>query len=240
MRQGAARVASRRHGQDQGSRRSRAARRASCTGRRAPARASRRASARRSTSAAARRTAPQPRSYAYRPPRKMRAGRAAQRALAQAQGGQPHRRRQASSSPRSRPRASRQVLKALQVAKGALIVDAKGNENLRLSIRNIPNTTYPAARRREPLRPASPRRTWCSPKDAAQRSRSAAAAERPEDAMTARADHQAAADPHREGQRPARDAATSTCSRSIAREQDRRSATPSRRCSTSRSPRPHA
>ena len=76
VRQGAARVAARRHGQDEGSRRGRAARRASSTSRRAPGARVTARSARRSTSAAARRTARSRAATRYRPPRKMRARRA--------------------------------------------------------------------------------------------------------------------------------------------------------------------
>jgi len=84
---------------------------------------------------------PQPRSYAYRPPQKMRAG-ALRSALSLKlkEGKLTVVDTFDLSEVKTKQLAG--VLRALQVDKGSLIVDAKGNENLRLSIRNIPNNTY--------------------------------------------------------------------------------------------------
>jgi len=84
---------------------------------------------------------PQPRSYAYRPPAKMRQG-ALRSALSLKlkEGNLTVVDKFELGEVKTKGLAS--VLKALQVDKGSLIVDAKGNENLRLSIRNIPNNTY--------------------------------------------------------------------------------------------------
>ena len=84
---------------------------------------------------------PRPRSYAYRPPRKMRMG-ALRSALSlklnegnltivddfQLQ--------------EIKTKGLAKVLDTLQVSKGSLIVDANGNDNLRLSARNLPNHQY--------------------------------------------------------------------------------------------------
>ena len=84
---------------------------------------------------------PQPRSYAYRPPRKMRAG-ALRSALSLKlkEGSLTVVDKFDLAEIKTKQLAS--VLKALQVDKGSLVVDASANENLRLSIRNIPNNTY--------------------------------------------------------------------------------------------------
>jgi large subunit ribosomal protein L4 len=84
---------------------------------------------------------PQPRSYAYRPPQKMRAGALRSALSLKLKEGK----LTVVDSFKLAEIKSKQlagVLKTLQVDKGTLIVDAKGNENLRLSIRNIPNNTY--------------------------------------------------------------------------------------------------
>jgi large subunit ribosomal protein L4 len=84
---------------------------------------------------------PKPRSYAYRPPRKMRAG-ALRSALSLKlkEGTLTVVDKFELSEIKTKQLAG--VLKQLQVDKGSLIVDANGNENLRMSIRNIPNNTY--------------------------------------------------------------------------------------------------
>jgi large subunit ribosomal protein L4 len=84
---------------------------------------------------------PQPRSYAYRPPQKMRAG-ALRSALSLKlkEGKLTVVDKFELGEVKTKQLAG--VLRALQVDQGSLIVDAKGNENLRLSIRNIPNNTY--------------------------------------------------------------------------------------------------
>jgi large subunit ribosomal protein L4 len=84
---------------------------------------------------------PQPRSYAYRPPQKMRAG-ALRSALSLKlkEGKLTVVDSFVLADIKTKQLAG--VLRTLQVDKGTLIVDAKGNENLRLSIRNIPNNTY--------------------------------------------------------------------------------------------------
>lgn len=84
---------------------------------------------------------PQPRSYAYRPPRKMRAG-ALRSALSLKlkEGNLTVVDKFELAEIKTKQLAG--VLKTLQVDKGSLIVDANGNENLRMSIRNIPNNTY--------------------------------------------------------------------------------------------------
>ena len=134
-----AQLASRRarHGQDQGSLRGR--------GLDAQALSSRRARALRATARSARCSyvgggkahGPQPRSYAYRPPRKMRAG-ALRSALSLKlkEGTLTIVDNFELAEIKTKQLAG--VLETLQVDKGSLIVDAKGNENLRLSIAQPP------------------------------------------------------------------------------------------------------
>lgn len=83
---------------------------------------------------------PQPRDYGYRPPRKMRLG-ALRAALSH---------KLASGSllivenfelPQIKTKELAGVLTALQV-RGALVVDAKDNEKLRLSVRNLPKSQF--------------------------------------------------------------------------------------------------
>jgi large subunit ribosomal protein L4 len=84
---------------------------------------------------------PQPRSYAYRPPQKMRAGALRSALSLKLKEGK----LTVVDSFKLADIKTKQlagVLRTLQVDRGTLIVDAKGNENLRLSIRNIPNNTY--------------------------------------------------------------------------------------------------
>jgi len=84
---------------------------------------------------------PQPRSYAYRPPRKMRLG-AMRSALSLKlqEGSLTVVDKFELSEVKTKQLAG--VLKALKVDGGSLIVDTNGNDKLRLSIRNIPNNTY--------------------------------------------------------------------------------------------------
>lgn len=84
---------------------------------------------------------PHPRDYGYRPPRKMRAG-AMRSALSL-------KLKEGSLTivdkfdlSEIKTKALAGVLKTLQLNGGSLIVDSDGNENLRASIRNIPNNTY--------------------------------------------------------------------------------------------------
>jgi large subunit ribosomal protein L4 len=84
---------------------------------------------------------PRPRDYGYRPPRKMRMG-ALRSALSL-------RLKEGTLTvvdklelSEIKTKAFAGVLKALQVDAGSLIVDVNGNENLRLSVRNIPKNTY--------------------------------------------------------------------------------------------------
>ena len=84
---------------------------------------------------------PQPRSYAYRPPRQMRAG-AMRSALSLKlkEGNLTVIDKFDLQEVKTKGVAS--ALKQLQVQKGTLIVDVKDNEKLRLSIRNMPESTY--------------------------------------------------------------------------------------------------
>ena len=84
---------------------------------------------------------PKPRSYAYEPPRKMRQG-AIRSALSL-------RLKEGTLTVvdkfelgEIKTKALATVLKALQVDKGSLIVDAVGNEKLRLSVRNLPKSSF--------------------------------------------------------------------------------------------------
>jgi large subunit ribosomal protein L4 len=84
---------------------------------------------------------PQPRSYAYRPPRQMRAG-AMRSALSL-------KLKEGNLTivdkfelPEIKTKQVASVLKALQVDRGTLVVDVKDNEKLRLSLRNLPESTY--------------------------------------------------------------------------------------------------
>jgi large subunit ribosomal protein L4 len=84
---------------------------------------------------------PQPRSYAYRPPRKMRAGALRSALSLKLKEGQlTVVDKFELSDIKTKQLAS--VLSTLQVDKGSLIVDTQGNDKLRLSIRNIPNNSY--------------------------------------------------------------------------------------------------
>jgi len=84
---------------------------------------------------------PQPRSYGYRPPRQMRAG-AMRSALSLKlkEGALVVVDKFELDEVKTKGVAS--ALKQLQVQKGTLIVDVKENDKLRLSIRNIPESTY--------------------------------------------------------------------------------------------------
>ncbi len=84
---------------------------------------------------------PQPRSYAYRPPRKMRSG-ALRSALSLKLKEGNLTVVDAFELQEIKTKQLQSVLKALQVERGSLIVDAQGNDKLRLSIRNIPNNSY--------------------------------------------------------------------------------------------------
>jgi len=84
---------------------------------------------------------PQPHSYAYRPPQQMRAGAMRSALSLKLQEG-------ALTIvdkfelPEVKTKNLASVLKTLQVNKGSLIVDASGNENLRLSIRNVSDSIF--------------------------------------------------------------------------------------------------
>ena len=84
---------------------------------------------------------PKPRSYAYEPPRKMRQG-AIRSALSLKlkEGALTVVDKFELGEIKTKALAS--VLKALEVDKGSLIVDAVGNEKLRLSIRNLPKASF--------------------------------------------------------------------------------------------------
>jgi large subunit ribosomal protein L4 len=84
---------------------------------------------------------PQPRSYAYRPPQKMRAG-AMRSALSLKlkEGNLTVVDKFDVHEIKTKNVAS--ALKTLQVDRGTLVVDVKDNEKLRLSLRNIPKSTY--------------------------------------------------------------------------------------------------
>ena len=84
---------------------------------------------------------PVPRSYGYRPPSKMRAG-ALRSALSLKLKEGNLTVVDTFELPEIKAKGLAGVLKKLELKRGSLIVDAKGNENLRLSIRNIPNNTY--------------------------------------------------------------------------------------------------
>ena len=84
---------------------------------------------------------PKPRSYAYEPPRKMRQG-AIRSALSLKlkEGALTIVDKFELGEIKTKALAS--VLKALEVDKGSLIVDAVGNEKLRLSVRNLPKASF--------------------------------------------------------------------------------------------------
>ena len=84
---------------------------------------------------------PKPRSYAYAPPRKMRQG-AIRSALSLKLKEGTLTIVDKFDLAEVKTKALAGVLKALQVEKGSLIVDAVGNEKLRLSIRNLPKASY--------------------------------------------------------------------------------------------------
>ena len=84
---------------------------------------------------------PKPRSYAYEPPRKMRQG-AIRSALSLKLKEGTLTVVDKFELGEIKTKALAGVLKTLQVDKGSLIVDAKGNEKLRLSIRNLPKASY--------------------------------------------------------------------------------------------------
>ena len=84
---------------------------------------------------------PKPRSYAYEPPRKMRQG-AIRSALSLKLKEGALTIVDKFELGEIKTKALAGVLKALQVDKGSLIVDAVGNEKLRLSIRNLPKASY--------------------------------------------------------------------------------------------------
>lgn len=81
---------------------------------------------------------PQPRDYGYRPPRKMRIG-ALKGALSMKLSQGRLTIVDDFQLEEIKTKGLNSVLSALQVAKGSLIVDAKDNDNLRLSARNLPN-----------------------------------------------------------------------------------------------------
>ena len=84
---------------------------------------------------------PKPRSYAYEPPRKMRQG-AIRSALSLKLKEGALTIVDKFELGEIKTKALAGVLKALQVDKGCVIVDAVGNEKLRLSIRNLPKASY--------------------------------------------------------------------------------------------------
>jgi large subunit ribosomal protein L4 len=84
---------------------------------------------------------PVPRDYSYRPPSKMRAGALRSALSLKLKEGQLTV-VDKFELPEIKAKGLWGVLKKLEVDHGTLIIDAKGNENLRLSIRNIPNNTY--------------------------------------------------------------------------------------------------
>jgi large subunit ribosomal protein L4 len=84
---------------------------------------------------------PQPRDYSYRPPRKMRQG-AMRSALSLKLKEGALTVVDKFDLAEIKTKALAGVLKTLQVNGGSLIVDVVGNENLRLSIRNIPSNTF--------------------------------------------------------------------------------------------------
>lgn len=84
---------------------------------------------------------PKPRSYAYEPPRKMRMG-AMRSALSLKLKEGALTVVDKFELAEIKTKALQSVLKALQVDKGSLIVDAVGNEKLRLSVRNLPKASY--------------------------------------------------------------------------------------------------
>jgi large subunit ribosomal protein L4 len=84
---------------------------------------------------------PHPRDYGYRPPRKMRIGALRSALSLKLKEGTLTVVDKIELSD-IKTKAFAGVLKALQVDSGSLIVDVNGNENLRLSIRNIPKNTY--------------------------------------------------------------------------------------------------
>jgi large subunit ribosomal protein L4 len=84
---------------------------------------------------------PQPRSYAYRPPRKMRLGALRSALSLKVKEGQ----LMVVDSFELQETKTKQlasVLKALKIDRGSLIVDAQGNDKLRLSVRNLPDSNY--------------------------------------------------------------------------------------------------
>ena len=83
---------------------------------------------------------PRPRSYAYRPPRKMRLGALRSALSLKLKEGQLLI-VEDFKLPEVKTKGLASVLTALQ-AKGSLIVDAKDNETLRLSIRNLPKSLF--------------------------------------------------------------------------------------------------
>jgi large subunit ribosomal protein L4 len=84
---------------------------------------------------------PKPRSYAYEPPRKMRQG-AIRSALSLKLKEGTLTVVDKFELGEIKTKALAGVLKALQVDKGSLIVDAVGNEKLRLSVRNLAKTSF--------------------------------------------------------------------------------------------------
>lgn len=84
---------------------------------------------------------PQPRSYAYRPPQQMRAG-AMRSALSLKLKEGALTVVDKFELPEIKTKNLAGVLKTLQVDKGTLIVDAQGNDKLRLSIRNLQDSSF--------------------------------------------------------------------------------------------------
>lgn len=84
---------------------------------------------------------PKPRSYAYRPPRKMRVG-ALRSALSMKLKEGKLIVLDTFEMPEAKTRKLERVLDKLEVGAGAVIVDAKDNQTLRLSARNMPAHTF--------------------------------------------------------------------------------------------------
>ena len=155
-REGAARLASRRHQGREGAQRRSAARRRSSTSRRAPAARVTARSARRITSGGGMAHALEPQDWSYRPPRKVRIG-ALKSALSlfAKEGRLIVVDSLELAEIKTKALAGRS--RTLKADKKALVVDAAANEKLVLSIRNLRGSPVPAARGRQRLRPPPPR-----------------------------------------------------------------------------------
>ena len=84
---------------------------------------------------------PQPRDYGYRPPRKMRLGAMRSALSLKLQKGQLTIVDEFKLA-EIKTKGAAKALKALQLDGGSLVVDAAGNDNLRLSLRNLQKTQY--------------------------------------------------------------------------------------------------